>query len=143
MNKEFIVDIAKVDVDTKIVEGVVYRPSKVFKEDGTPTDYTDSQGDWMTEGDVKKACHNFGKKLALSKTQTKVGVDKNHNSKGGYGIVVENYIAKADIPEINAKKGDWCAAVEVVDTSTWTQIEKSEITGFSIGGTAVYLKGGE
>lgn len=137
INKSFEVNIAKVDKENKIVEGVVYRPSKEFDKDGNPTDYIDSQGDWMTEDDVKKACHNFSKKLAITKGQV---VDKQHNEKAGYGHVVENYIAKADIPDIKAKKGDWCAAVEVIDDKTWKQVLKEEITGFSIGGKAVYIK---
>ncbi|WHH59159.1 XkdF-like putative serine protease domain-containing protein [Petroclostridium sp. X23] len=142
--KSFEVSIAKVDEVNRIVEGVVYRPSKVFKADGTPTDYIDSQGDWMTEDDVKKACHKFAKKLTISKSG-KTGVDKHHNEKAGYGVVVENYIAKADIPDIDAKAGDWCAAVEVTDEATWKQVQKREITGFSMGGNAVYIpvEGGE
>ncbi|WP_368490834.1 XkdF-like putative serine protease domain-containing protein [Clostridium sp. BJN0013] len=144
--KNFEVKIAKVDEQNHIVEGVVYRPSKVFKEDGTPEDYVDTQGDWATVEDVKKACHTLSKKLALTQSIAKAGVDKSHNEKGGYGFVVENYIAKTDIPDINAKADDWCAAVEVTDDSTWQQVLKGDITGFSIGGTAVYVKpkeGGE
>lgn len=141
------INIAKVDNENRIVEGVVYRPSKVFKEDGTPEDYIDSQGDWATVEDVKKACHNFSKKLALTQSITKAGVDKQHNNTGGYGFVVENYIAKADIPEIGAKQGDWCAAIEITDETTWKQVLKNEISGFSIGGTAIYIsndtEGGE
>lgn len=145
-SKAFEVNIAKVDQSNKTIEGVVYRPSKVFKEDGTPSDYTDSQGDWATVEDVKKACHNFGKKLSIAKPK-QAGVDKQHNNVGGYGFIVENYIAKSDIPEIGALKDDWCAAVEVTDDATWQQILKGEIQGFSIGGTAVYItnepEGGE
>lgn len=144
--KQFEVKIAKIDEQNHIVEGVVYRPSKIFKEDGTPEDHMDTQGDWATVEDVKKACHSFGKKLALTQSIAKAGVDKGHNEKGGYGFVVENYIAKTDIPDIDAKKDDWCAAVEVTDNATWKQIQKGEITGFSIGGTAVYInaqEGGE
>lgn len=144
--KNFEVKIAKVDEQNHIVEGVVYRPSKVFKEDGTPEDHIDTQGDWATVEDVKKACHSFGKKLALTQSIAKAGVDKGHNEKGGYGFVVENYIAKTDIPDIGAKQDDWCAAVEVTDDATWKQIQKKEITGFSIGGTAIYInpeEGGE
>lgn len=145
-SKSFEVKISKVDEENHIVEGVVYRPSKVFKEDGTPEDHIDTQGDWATVEDVKKACHNFSKKLALTQSVAKAGVDKGHNEKGGYGFVVENYIAKTDIPDIDAKQDDWCAAIEVTDTSTWSQIQKKEITGFSIGGTAIYInpaEGGE
>ncbi len=137
IEKTFEVAIAKVDKENKIVEGVVYRPSKEFNEKGEPTDYKDSHGDWMTEEDVKKACHNFSKKLAITKGAV---IDKQHNEKAGYGHVVENYIAKTDIPDIGAKKGDWCAAVEVSDDKTWQQVLKEEITGFSIGGKAIYIK---
>ena len=137
MGKQFEVNITKIDEVNKIVEGVVYRPSKAFDKDGKPTDYIDTQGDWMTEDDVKKACHNFSKKLAITKGQV---VDKGHNEKAGYGHVVENYIAKVDIPDINAKVGDWCAAIEVTDEKTWKEIGKGNITGFSIGGKAVYEK---
>ena len=140
--KNFEVKIAKVDEQNHIVEGVVYRPSKVFKEDGTPEDHIDTQGDWATVEDVKKACHDFGKKLAITQSIAKAGVDKSHNEKGGYGFVVENYIAKTDIPDINAKVDDWCAAVEITDDSTWNQVLKGDITGFSIGGTAVYVNPG-
>ena len=86
--KQFEVKIAKVDEANKVIEGVVYRPSKVFNKKGEPTDYTDSQGDWMSEDDVKKACHDFAKKMAITKGQV---VDKQHNEKAGYGHVVENY----------------------------------------------------
>ena len=137
INKSFEVNIAKVDKENKIVEGVVYRPSKEFDKKGEPTDYKDSHGDWMTEEDVKKVCHNFSKKLAITKGAV---IDKQHNEKAGYGHVVENYIAKVDIPDIGAKKGDWCAAIEVLDENTWEQITKGEITGFSIGGKAVYVE---
>lgn len=132
--KKFEVSISKIDKDNRIIEGVVYRPSKEFNKSGEPTDYKDSQDDWMTEEDVKKACHNFAKKLAITKGQV---VDKQHNEKGEYGHVVENYIAKSDIPEIGALKGDWCAAIEVICEKTWKQVLKEEITGFSIGGKAI------
>ena len=135
--KSFEVAISKIDKENMIIEGVVYRPSKEFNKNGEPTDYKDSQDDWMTEEDVKKACHNFAKKLAITKGQV---VDKQHNEKAGYGHVVENYIAKTDIPEIDAKAGDWCAAVEITCEKTWKQVIKEELTGFSIGGKAIYVK---
>lgn len=137
VTKRFEVAIAKVDEVNKIIEGVVYRPSKVFNKDGEPTDYKDSQDDWMTEDDVKKACHNFAKKMAITKGQV---VDKQHNEKAGYGQVVENYIAKTDIPDLNVLAGDWVAAIEVTCKKTWDQVIKKDITGFSIGGKAAYVK---
>lgn len=137
IDKSFKVKIAKVDKDNQTIEGVVYRPSKKFDKEGEPTDYKDSQNDWMTEDDVKKACHSFTKKMAITKGQV---VDKQHNEKAGYGHVVENYIAKTDIPDIEAKKGDWCAAIEVTCEKTWEEVLKKDISGFSIGGKAAYIK---
>ena len=138
--------IAKVDETSRTVIGVVYKASKTIGEDGKPVDKStiDTHGNWATEAEVKKACHNFNKKLQNKKLAGKVGVDKQHNEKAGYGVVIESYIAMTDILEINAAKGDWVAAVEVTDDTCWQQIQKGEIEGFSIGGTAkIEAKGGE
>lgn len=140
MNKEISISIAKVDTENNIVEGVVYRPSKEFDSEGNPTDYTDSHGDWATVEDVKKASHNFMEKLMNTNAK---GVDKQHNEVDGYGYVVENYIAKCDIPELDVLKDDWVAAIKVTDETTWNDVKLGNITGFSIGGTAVYEEGGE
>lgn len=130
--------IAKIDESDRTVIGVVYKAAKEIGEDGKPKDKStiDTHGNWATEAEVKKACHNFNKKLQNKKLSGKVGVDKQHNEKAGYGIVIESYIAMADIPELNAAKGDWVAAVEVTDNACWEQIQKGEIEGFSIGGNA-------
>lgn len=138
--------IEKVDELNRTVIGVVYKASKELGKDGKPIDKStiDTHGNWANEVEVKKACHNFNKKLQNKKLAGKVGVDKQHNEKAGYGIVVESYIAMADIPEINAAKGDWIAAVEVIDDTCWQQIQKGEIEGFSIGGSAkIETKGSE
>lgn len=140
MDKEISVKINKVDADLRTVEGVVYRPSKVFDAEGNPTDYIDSQGDWATVEDVKKAAHSFMEKLMHSNAK---GVDKQHNEIDGYGYVVENYIAKCDIPEIDVLKDDWVAAIKITDDNTWNDVLNGTITGFSIGGTAVYVGGDE
>lgn len=132
------VPIAKIDETTRTVVGVVYKASKEIGPDGKPADRStiDTHGNWATEVEVKKACHNFNKKLQNKKLAGKVGVDKQHDEKAGYGVVIESYIAMADIPEISATKGDWVAVVEVIDDTCWQQIQKGEIEGFSIGGTA-------
>jgi len=139
------VPIQKIDKENRTIIGVVYKASQVDKK-GKPIDKStvDTHGNWATEEEVKKACHNFNKKLQNKKLSGKVGVDKQHNEKAGYGTVVESYIAMADIPDINATKGDWVAAVEVTDDTCWEQIQKGEIEGFSVGGTAkIQAKGGE
>ena len=128
------VPIAKVDREERIIYGVVYKAAQV-DDNGKPLDGVDTQGNWMLEAEVKKACHNFNRKLQTP-AKKKVGVDKQHNEVPGYGIVLESYIAKSDIPEIDAAPGDWVAAVQIVDDVCWKEIEKGAITGFSIGGRA-------
>lgn len=136
--------IAKIDDDSHMVYGVVYKASKQFDEKGQPLDYVDSHGNWATADEVKKACHNFNKKLQNRSVPFNGGVDKQHNEKPVYGTVIESYVAKVAEPDINADVGDWIAAVEVSDSACWEAIKKGEITGFSIGGKAkITAKGGE
>lgn len=134
---QLILPIAKIDTAAQIVYGVVLKCSKEFGSDGKPTDFKDTDGNWATEEQVKKACHKFNRKLLKSAASKKIGVDKQHNGVAAYGSVIESYIAKSDVPEINACAGDWVAAVEVTDKKAWDEIEKGEITGFSVGGKAV------
>lgn len=138
-----VMPIAKVSEEDHVVMGVVYKASKQFDEQGNAIDNVDTDGNWMREETVKKACHNFNRKLQLPRISKHVGVDKQHNEVEGYGIVLESYIAKAAIADINADIGDWVAAIEVTDEPTWEQILKGQITGFSIGGTAVIQTKGE
>lgn len=143
ITKSIEMPIAKIDNESRIIYGVVYKASKEFDENGKPLDYEDTQGNWATVEEVKKACHSFNKKLQNRKVAFKGGVDKQHNEIAGYGTVVESYIAKVAEPEINADVGDWVAAVEVTDDTCWALVEKQELTGFSIGGKAkIAEKGG-
>lgn len=138
------VPIAKVEDDgeSRIVYGVVYKAATLDAA-GKPAE-VDTQGNWATAEEVKKACHRFNRRMATAPKDA--GVDKQHNEKPGYGTVLESYIAKTAIPDINAAPGDWVAAIEVTDDATWKEIQKGEIEGFSIGGTATIIedgKGGE
>ena len=137
------VPISKVYEDEHIVYGVVYKASKEFDEDGAPLDNVDTDGNWMSEETVKKACHAFNKKIQKADNKGFQGVDKRHNGVDGAGIVLESYIAKSKIEEINADEGDWVAAIEVTDEPLWEDILKGQITGFSIGGTARIIEEGE
>ena len=149
VNTSVVMPIAKVDEQAHIIYGVVYKAAEL-DDKGKPSDnkVIDTQGNWATAEEVKKACHNFNrklqqpKKLALKKD---AGVDKQHNEVAGYGVVLESYIAKSDIADINAAPGDWVAAVEVTDKGCWDEILKGDIEGFSIGGTAKIIptEGGE
>jgi hypothetical protein len=109
--------IIKTDEAKKIVTGVVYEP-----------DVLDSHEEFMTEDEIEKAAHLFLKEFR--------NVDKQHDFTSGYGEVVESWIAKSEMKlgEQEVKKGTWLMSVHVTDDDTWEGIQKSEITGFSMGG---------
>ncbi|EMT54244.1 phage-like element PBSX protein xkdF [Brevibacillus borstelensis AK1] len=111
--------IAKTDKAKQIVYGVVYEP-----------DVEDAHGDTMTAEEIEKAAHGFMER------QNTYNIDKQHDLDANKGYVVESYIAPVDMElgDQEIKKGSWVAGVKVTDADTWAQIEKGEITGFSMWG---------
>ncbi|WP_103110799.1 XkdF-like putative serine protease domain-containing protein [Brevibacillus reuszeri] len=111
--------IAKTDTAKQIVYGVVYEP-----------DVEDAHEDQMTEDEIEKAAHMFMEK------QHTYNIDKQHDLDADKGFVVESYITPVDMKlgDQEIKKGSWVAGVKVTDADTWEQIEKGEITGFSMWG---------
>jgi len=113
------VQIAKVDDTKHVVIGVVYQP-----------DVEDSHGDMMDAVEIEKAAHLF------MEGQHTYNIDKQHDLDTDKGYVVESYIAPCDM-EIGDQviaKGSWVAGVKVTDDATWEDIQKGEITGFSMWG---------
>ncbi|PAD31906.1 XkdF-like putative serine protease domain-containing protein [Paenibacillus sp. 7523-1] len=113
------VQIAKVDDTKHIVIGVVYQP-----------DVEDAHGDMMDAVEIEKAAHLF------MENQHTYNIDKQHDLDADKGYVVESYIAPCDM-EIGDQviaKGSWVAGVKVTDDDTWEDIQKGEITGFSMWG---------
>ena len=114
--------IVKTDTESHYVTGIVYEPMT-----------EDSQGDYMTADEIRKAAHWFAKNGD--------GIDIQHNfEKFEKAEVVESWIAKADfeIGKEKIKKGTWLMTVEITDPDVWAAVEKGEITGFSMGGKGVY-----
>ncbi|MFA4132579.1 MULTISPECIES: XkdF-like putative serine protease domain-containing protein [unclassified Brevibacillus] len=111
--------IAKADKAKQIVYGVVYEP-----------DTEDAHEDQMTAEEIEKAAHGFMER------QNTYNIDKQHDLDVDKGYVVESYIAPVDMElgEQEIKKGSWVAGVKVTNADTWEQIEKGEITGFSMWG---------
>ncbi|GED55456.1 XkdF-like putative serine protease domain-containing protein [Brevibacillus ruminantium] len=113
------ITIAKADKAKQIVYGVVYEPEVV-----------DAHGDFMTAEEIEKAAHAF------MESQHTHNIDKQHDLDADKGYVVESYIApiNMELGDQEIKKGSWVAGVKVTDSDTWQQIEKGEITGFSMWG---------
>ncbi|CAI8878325.1 Terminase [Brevibacillus sp. IT-7CA2] len=111
--------ISKTDKAEQLVYGVVYEP-----------DVEDAHGDQMTAEEIKKAAHGFMER------QSTYNIDKQHDLDADKGYVLETYIAPIDMTlgDQEIKKGSWVTGVKVTDADTWEQIEKGEITGFSMWG---------
>ncbi|GAB1303985.1 XkdF-like putative serine protease domain-containing protein [Bacillus altitudinis] len=110
--------LAKADDVQRLVYGIVYEPN-----------VADAHGDFMTPEEIEKAAHGFLKDARE--------IDKQHDFQGGVGEVVESYIAPSDF-EMGGeviKKGSW-VLVTKASGEIWEQIQKGEITGYSMAGTA-------
>jgi hypothetical protein len=112
--------IVKADGESHFVTGIVYEPM-----------VEDTQGEYMTADEITKAAHWFMKNAG--------DVDIQHCFKKAKNVeVVESYVAKSDfkIGDEDIKEGTWLMTVEISDEGIWKAIEKGDITGFSMGGTA-------
>ena len=114
--------IIKADAEHHYVTGIVYEPL-----------VEDTDGNYMTEEEITKAAYWY------AKNGDKVDIQHSFEALPN-ACVVENWIAKADFDCGGEKitKGTWLMTVEVTDEDVWRQIEKGEITGFSMGGVGNY-----
>lgn len=110
--------ITKSEDDQKLVYGVVYEPG-----------VADAHNDFMTAEEIEKAAHDFMKEAQ--------NIDNQHDFTAGAGELVESYIAPADfeIDGTTIQKGSWVIATKASD-DVWNKIQKGEITGYSMAGTA-------
>lgn len=121
-----VVDLFKADGPEQIVYGVVLTP-----------DLPDSQGDIAPADEIRKAAHRWLMEIRKSDVQhAEVTLGT-----GGQPIAepVESFIAPQDMELAGEKvlKGAWVIGMRVNDPDTWSRVEKRELTGFSIGGSAV------
>ena len=118
---ENIVAFKKSDSKKQIVFGEVYVPN-----------VKDTDGNFMTAETIEKMAHNF---LEDSKNSQ---ISKSHDGNADKGCVVESFIAREGDPDFAV--GSWVVGVHVPDTEIWKQIEKGELTGFSIEGTGTLIE---
>lgn len=118
----------KADDVKQIVYGEVYVP-----------DEKDTDDHWMTATEIEKMAHTFMANLRQYQ------IDKQHDSTPDDGVVVESFIAREGDPDFTP--GAWVLGTKVTDPETWAQIQKGEITGYSMAGSAVIVpdstEGGE
>jgi hypothetical protein len=106
--------------EERYVLGIVLEPDTV-----------DSQGDFYSEEDVRKAAHSY------MEHHTQLGLQHREIVTGQLKIL-ESFLAPADLQIDNhvVRKGTWLMGIRVVDDGLWTRTKKGDFTGFSIGGSA-------
>lgn len=136
------VALAKAD-EQRYVLCVVLEP-----QEGATTD--DSQGDTYTADEIEKAQQWYaensdgGTRVMHGKPAdaARVGLRPEIANDPNATRVLENYIVRCDDPTttINGqviRRGTWMIALRIVDDELWAKVKSGEITGVSIGGSAV------
>jgi hypothetical protein len=107
--------------DERYVLGIVLEPET-----------EDSQKDIYSAEEIRQAAHKFMETYGSIGLMHKVAL-------GGRVAILESWIAPCDF-DLNGqhvKKGTWMLAIRVKDDDLWDSVKKGELTGFSIGGSAI------
>lgn len=114
--------IAKSDVAKRIVYGIVYSP-----------DEPDAHGDFASADEIEKAAYRF-----MAGARTVGSIDRDHSYKAGDNFVAESWIIRKGDPLFPGERaGAWAVGIKVVSDDDWAAIQKGEIQGLSMAGTAV------
>lgn len=94
---------------------------------------TDSQGDFTSEDEVRKAKESFNKALKKKNMSNLMHLYKTEGFE-----VIESYISLADmqIGDDKVYKGDWLVTLQLLDDKLMDGILKGEFVGLSIGARA-------
>ncbi len=107
--------------EERYVLGIVLEPETV-----------DAQKDVYSPAEVREAAHRFMEEYQ--------NVGLMHRGLVNQKVkILESYLAPAAFPldGTQVRKGTWLLAVRVLDDALWGQVKSGELTGFSIGGSAV------
>ncbi len=142
--------VAKEDISDGItVEGRIFKAEERPGEDGgdpkrivwgvvLEPETPDTQGDIYSADEVEKACHGFMRKFGIGKSGP--GLQHQQRLKLGSSVnIVECGIEKADLTvgDTTIKAGAWTMGMEVLSDALWGAVQRGELTGFSIGGSAM------
>jgi len=122
----FEVPITKVDEAKREITGIVLEPDEI-----------DAQLDIISEEVISQAAHHF---LADYNRATQMGLM--HRLFGGIGVeLYESWITREDskLEGQKVKKGSWLMTIHVLSDQLWERVQRKEITGFSIGGSATLV----
>ena len=99
--------------------GIVYAP-----------DVEDAQGDWADAATIRRAADAF-----LREGRT-IAVDREHEFDPVGAFVAESWIVRAGDAYFPELEGAWAVAIQVEDEQLWAAIERGDISGLSLAGTA-------
>ena len=119
-----VVKIAKTNDEEQMAYCAVMVPGEI-----------DTQGDTISKAEVRAALHRF-----MKNSRTGSGVDVGHSFEIEDGAaVVESWEVRKGGPEFGEEpEGTWVAGIHIENSDLWEKVKSKEITGFSIGGTAVH-----
>ena len=113
--KDYVVKIAAVEEEKKIVYSVVLEPDEV-----------DFHGDTVSVDEIEEAAHGY----AMSPMVVGEGHLREAKARP-----VETFIHNPEVVK-DVKPGSWVMAVKINDDALWEMVKNGELTGFSIGATA-------
>jgi hypothetical protein len=92
----------------------------------------DSQKDIYSEEEIRKTAHNY--------MANHMHIGLQHNGVIDDRVkILESYIAPCnfDINGQTIKKGTWLLGARILDDELWSAVKKGELTGWSMGGSAI------
>lgn len=105
----------------RYVLGIVLEPETV-----------DAQQDIYSDAEIRQTAHKFMEDFRVIGLMHKGAVNDKVK-------ILESYLAPADfeVDGVPVKKGTWLMGVRVLDDELWESVKSGELSGFSIGGSAI------
>jgi len=127
-NNEYNESVIKADEEQRTLTAIVYP--------AMPVGWNDTQGDWISEENIRTMAWEFMKKSQRYDLHHKVlDVSKDQ------AVVVESWIAPVDLqlPQsdgttYSVTKGSWIVTTHFPDEAMWERVKKGEFGGYSIRG---------
>jgi len=121
------IEIKKSDAEEGVVYGIVYAPDEV-----------DTDGDYATADEIKKAAYSF------MKNKNTANVDKDHTFEVEKAFIAQSWIVKSGDPIFpDEAEGSWAVAIQLEDDALIKSVKDGEIAGISMAGTAMKKEDGE
>lgn len=109
------------DSEERFVLGIVLEPETI-----------DAQNDIYSAAEIRQSAHKFMENFQ--------NMGLMHQALVNNGVrILESFIAPVEmtVADVVIKQGTWLLAVRVVDDGLWVAVKQGELTGFSIGGSAI------